>query len=349
MLFNDTYTGNAFLQKRENGSYYVFLPDTITKGKTPKIIFKDKADKSKINLIIEEKPFTKNKKNSNYVRISVDMVDDYTIKLVAGLASEYNTGIITLKNINYGNIIILACLAIAIFLVGKIYNRCKSEEQRYYRPSRSYAHLKAQTEYLEEMRRNADERVEREFKPRTNIRKDLKQADKSSFDCFELPFAEDIKSSNNYEFHSTLNQASKLLKEKPSLVKLRHTNPITRTNLTDASGLQIPAVEDLMPKKKTKTINIETEKPTQAELISVLNITPNKGFYLTTVDDTLALFGFINENVFLFKKFSDLSQINLQARYYDRNGDNDIYIVRLDDYKAMIEISDTSMRELAKI
>ena len=277
------------------------------------------------------------------------MVDDYTIKLVAGLASEYNTGIITLKNINYGNIIILACLAIAIFLVGKIYNKCKSEEQRYYRPSRSYAHLKAQTEYLEEMRRNADERVEREFKARTNIRKDLKQADKSSFDCFELPFAEDIKSSNNYEFHSTLNQASKLLKEKPSLVKLRHTNPITRTNLTDASGLQMPAVEDLMPKKKTKTINIETEKPTQAELISVLNITPNKGFYLTTVDDTLALFGFINENVFLFKKFSDLSQINLQARYYDRNGDNDIYIVRLDDYKAMIEISDTSMRELAKI
>ena len=59
--------------------------------------------------------------------------------------------------------------------------------------------------------------------------------------------------------------------------------------------------------------------------------------------------GFINENVFLFKKFSDLSQINLQARYYDRNGNNDIYIVRLDDYKAMIEISDTSMRELAKI
>ena len=32
-----------------------------------------------------------------------------------------------------------------------------------------------------------------------------------------------------------------------------------------------------------------------------------------------------------------------------RNGNNDIYIVRLDDYKAMIEISDTSMRELAKI
>lgn len=349
LLFNDTYTGNAFLQKRENGSYYVFLPDTITKGKTPKVIFKNKSDKSKINLIIEEKPFIKNKKNSNYVRISVDMADDYTIKLVAGLAAEYNTGLITLKNINYGNIIILVCLAGALFLVGKIYSRCKEDEKNYYRPSRSYAHLKAQTEYLEEMRRNADERVEKEINTRTNIKRNLKQADKNSFDCFELPFAEDIESSNNYEFHSTLNQASKLLKEKPSLVKLRHTNPITRTNSTDVSGLQMPAVEDIMPKKKKQTINIETEKPTQAELLSVLNITPNKGFYLTTVDDTLALFGFINENVFLFKKFTDLSQINLQARYYDRNGNNDIYIVRLDDYKAMIEISDTSMRELAKI
>ena len=116
-----------------------------------------------------------------------------------------------------------------------------------------------------------------------------------------MPFAEDIKSSNNYEFHSTLNQASKLLKEKPSLVKLRHTNPITRTNLTDASGLQMPAVEDLMPKKKTKTINIETEKPTQAELISVLNITPNKGFYLTTVDDTMKMFSYLKSFLIFHK------------------------------------------------
>ena len=90
-------------------------------------------------------------------------------------------------------------------------------------------------------------------------------------------------------------------------------------------------------------------KKNEPELISALNITPNKGFYLTTAeDDMFALFGFVGDNVFLLKKFVDLSQINLQARYYDRtkNG-NEVYIVRLDSYKAMIEISNDGMRETA--
>ena len=167
---------------------------------------------------------------------------------------------------------------------------------------------------------------------------------------FELPYVEETTNGVNYELKSTIRQASKLLKEKPSLVKLRHTNPITRANTTTASGLQMPAAEDVIkPKKKTISVPTETKQEASAELLSILNITPNKGFYLTTVEDTLALFGFVNDEVFLFNKFKDLGQINLQARYYDKNGGNDIYIVRLDNYKAMIEISDTSMRELAKI
>lgn len=97
--------------------------------------------------------------------------------------------------------------------------------------------------------------------------------------------------------------------------------------------------------EKTKT----EQKFNNVELISVLNITHNKGFYLTNLEDTIALFGFVNNNVFLFNRFKDLTQINLQARFYDKNGDNDIYIVRLDSFKAMIEISDTSMKELARI
>ena len=82
---------------------------------------------------------------------------------------------------------------------------------------------------------------------------------------------------------------------------------------------------------------IEIQEINNAELLSVLNITQNKGFYLTTVEDTLALFGFINDNVFLLKKFRDLSQINLQARFYDKSGNNDLYIVRLDSYKPVFD------------
>ena len=120
------------------------------------------------------------------------------------------------------------------------------------------------------------------------------------------------------------------------------TNPITKRQET-AEGLDIPAVEELFPKKEEQ----KKEQDNRAELLSELHITPNKGFYLTTINDSFSLFGFVNDNVFLLKNFEDLSQINLQARFYDKNGDNDIYIVRLDTYKAMVEISDTKILELA--
>lgn len=347
LLFDKTYKGSAFLQKLDNGSYYVYLPDTVVNGKKPKIIFKRNYDKSRINLNIEEKTYIKDKKDSNYVRISVHMADDYTLKLVSGLVSEYKTGLFSNISFDIFTLIAAIMVGIAVFLIIKVLKKCENTSNTNYKPSRSYAYIKAQTDYLEEIKKESEQKIQRSILPKTStVKNTLKQADKDSFDCFELPYAEDINNSNNYEFKSTLKQASKLLKEKPSLVKLRHTNPISKTNSTDVSGLQMPAVEDIIPKKEP--IKRNNSQP-NAELLSVLNITPNKGFYLTTVDDTLALFGFINENVFLFKKFKDLSQINLQARYYDKSGNNDIYIVRLDTYKAMIEISDTSMKELAKI
>ncbi len=349
LLFNNEYTGSAFLHKIDTGSYYVFLPETKTKLKNPKVIYKKKSDKDRIKLNIEQKTYIKDNKNSDYVRITVDMADDYSIKLISGLSSEYKGGVLP-SGIDVLSIVMLGLLGFAGALMMKIFKKCKQEEMYTYRMPRSFSYLKSQTEYLEEMRRRADENVQQTMIQRASKKNNIKQADKESFDCFELPYVEENNSSPNYELKSTLRQASKLLKENPSLVKLRHTNPIRREVSKDPSGLQMPAVEDLVEiKRKPRQSSVEIQKEQNAELLSVLNITPNKGFYLTTVDDTLALFGFINENVFLFNKFKDLGQINLQARYYDKNGNNDIYIVRIDNYKAMIEISDTSMRELAKI
>ena len=351
LLFDKNYKGSAFLQKIDTGAYYVYLPDTTTNGKRPQIIYNNRYDKSKIKLRIEEKSNSKDKTGLNYVKISVQMADDYPIKLISGLNSEYKTNLIVMKNIDYLGLTMLILLAISAFLIFKVIKKCKPTNNIYNMPSRSYEYLKSQTEYLEEIRRTGEEQVQRTIREKEISRNKIKQADKNSFDCFDIPYAEKSNNSNNVEFHSTLNQASKLLKQNPSLVKLRHTNPITRADNKALAGFEMPAVEDMYPKKKVekKSLNQPLQVEKHAELLSVLNITPNKGFYLTTVDDTFALFGFINENVFLFKKFSDLSQINLQARFYDKKGDNDVYIVRLDNYKAMIEISNTSMMELAKI
>ena len=347
LLFDKDFKGNAFLQKRDMGSYHVFLPDTIANGKHPQVIFKDKKDKDRINIELIEKPFIKENTKSNYVKVSVDMADDYSIKLISGLESDYNTFLIFLKGLDYP---IIAIAAIAIIALLLMLNAFKEAQQaaKARRTNTRYpaALLNSPSDYLRRVERASQPKVQRTMLPKMNIKNTIKPADRNSFDCFELPFAEDMKSASDDEFRSTLNQASKILKEKPTLSKLRHTNPMNRKKTDESSELSMPAIEDVLKKPAKKK---PAEPQPQAELLSVLNITPSKGFYLTTVQDTLALFGFINDNVFLLKKFKDLSQINLQARYYDRNGDSDIYIVRLDSYKAMIEISETSMKELAKI
>lgn len=346
LLFDKDFKGNAFLQKRDIGSYHVFLPDTIS-GKHPQIIYKDNKDRDKINVELIEKPFVKENSKSKYVKVSVDMVDDYSIKLISGLASDYNTFLILLKGLDYPTIAIFALGTIVLLMMLNAYREAKQATKNRKTNTRCPAALlNSPSDYLRRVEKASQPKVQRTMLPKMNIKNTIKPTDRNAFDCFELPFAEDMKSGSDYEFKSTLNQASKILKEKPTLSKLRHSNPIRRSNSKNESELSMPAVEDIMQKPTKKK---QTEQQPQAELLSVLNITPSKGFYLTTVQDTLALFGFINDNVFLLKKFKDLSQINLQARYYDRNGDSDIYIVRLDSYKAMIEISETSMKELAKI
>lgn len=346
LLFDKDFKGNAFLQKRDMGSYYVFLPDTVSKGKHPQVIFKDNKDREGINIDSVEKPFIKEDVKSNYVRVSVDMADDYSIKLISGLESDYNTFLIFMKNLDYPTIAIAAISLIVLMLILNAIRETKQAAKNRRTNTRYPASfLNSPSTYLKRTEREVQPQIQRPILPKKNIRNTIKPAERNSFDCFELPFAEDMKSASEYEFKSTLNQASKMLKEKPSLSRLRHTNPINKKSKS-SSELSMPAIEDVLniPVREKKI-----EQKPEAELLSVLNITPSKGFYLTTVDDTMALFGFINDNVFLLKKFKDLSQINLQARYYDRNGDNDIYIVRLDSYRAMIEISEDSMKELAKI
>ena len=54
MFFKQNYTDKAFIQKAENGLYFVYLPNT-EKAKNVKVKYKNRKDKSKINLVIEDK------------------------------------------------------------------------------------------------------------------------------------------------------------------------------------------------------------------------------------------------------------------------------------------------------
>lgn len=340
MFFNSEYTGKAFVQNKEKGSYFVFLPQTSMPETNLKVIYKNKKDKKNIQLDVEEKLYSAKGKDVSYIKLSVDTKDNSTLKLVSSVF-EKKSGNVLWGKIKRNGIKLLSVFALCAFALLLITRKSASQK----RPT-SYTTFRREKYVSSTNKEFSDYSTPTSQKvlPKLNISKSLKPAERNTFDCFELPFSE--KSTRKpMEFKSTLKQTSNLMKSNPSGVRTHHTNPLYKTS-KDNSDLRIPSVDEIIKREENTEVQNNNGK---AELISILNITPTKGFYLTTVDDTLALFGFINDNIFLLKKFHDLSQINLQARYYDKNGNNDIYIVRLDTYKAMVEISDTEIKELAKL
>ena len=336
LLFNQKFTGNAFIQKGESGNYYVYIPETIIQSNKIKIAYKNRKDKSNIKISVEEKPFIKEDMQSNYVRISVNMKNDYSLRLLAQTA-EQEKNVFSVAPIKFNSFIFIVLLAVVIYLFFKMIKMTKST----YRTS--YTAFPTGYSLPIKDHENNNEYDLQTIKPTTlpklNIKKTLKSIDNNSFSCFDIPLVDDTKPTQD-EFKSTLKQTSNLLKEKSAKSKL--TNPISNNFIEDSSELALPVIEKI--KKKEEKAE---EKNTTPELLSELHITPTKGFYLTTVDDSFALFGYVGEKVFLLQKFNDLTQINLQARFYDRSANKDMYIVRLDSYKELVEISDEGMKELA--
>lgn len=348
LVFENKFNGNAFMQKRQNGSYYVFVPDTAASSKNIKIIYKDGKDKSNIKIKVEESVYQKDDMDTAYVKLNVNIIGDYSIQLISKTVEEMGTEPIG-TNFNWGKLICTIILLLSFVILAKLISVSQKNSNGLYGIISPHPILKtdlpinlmsaAERSLLENRQEQVSKSKENE-NSQIDIRRALKSSDSESFSCFDIPSDEEDNNYQDIEINSKIKQPTISLYEKT--LKSKVTNPISQVS-DEASEFEMPFVED----NRLSSINKEIKK-NEPELLSELRITPTKGFYLTTTNDNLfALFGFVGPNVFLLKKFSDLSQINLQARFYDRQKDSDLYIVRLDSYKAMVEISDTGIKELA--
>ena len=344
-LFDNQYKGKAFLQKNGPNGYYIYLPDAASASKRININYINSSDKRKIKFYTEIKPLIKNNVQTKYIKINVFMNGYYNLKLLSGLSSDYHPFLTELKKSLVKFSIILFIGIIFLFILTKHIKKMLNTPD-----INSYTSfpVNLDTEY----KKNSDtpvkpieSKIQRVIIPRKDIKKSFSSPNEKKFDCFNIDTFSKPKNSS-YEIKSSLNETSNLLNDKSNTVKLKHTNPITKKTKTEESELSIPMVDEVLA--SDKNVNVKNV-PNQPEILSVLNFAPNKGFYLMSDDNTFKLFGFIHKQIFLLETFKDLSQINLQARYYDKSGKNEIYIVKLDSYKAMIEVSDSSMKELAKV
>lgn len=138
-----------------------------------------------------------------------------------------------------------------------------------------------------------------------------------------------------------LDTVIKMEEEKTSVVEpavVENTvEPEPQKFVPDESPVAAPVVEHASlpiqkPKKKMKI------KQSRA-------IDDNRGFYLVDMEDKLALMGRINDKFTVLKKFDDKDKETLQVR---RDKDN-LYMVRTDGFKALVDVEDTKMGVLAEL
>lgn len=78
---------------------------------------------------------------------------------------------------------------------------------------------------------------------------------------------------------------------------------------------------------------------------SGFNIDNNKGFYIVNLDGKSALIGRINEEVFVLKKFDKNVDKPIQVRHDNEN----VYMVKADNFKSLVEVNEDKMGVLIEL
>ncbi len=326
LVFQDNFKGRAFLQNKNNGQYIVFIPDAAKADNRIKINNKFKK-MPKIKVAVDEKPYLKDDRETSYLKLDIKTEPDYSIKLVS-VKEKPSISFFTVMKYIFNSV--LALLLFVIIIASLLLLRRKKNNTYTVFPS----------QFVLQNNQNTINKNNKE--PMSNpviSKKALQTADKDNFSCFDIPKDDSIVNKQNYQMQSSIKKTSVITNNLKN-----SSNPAGTSKLhisEDLSEFNMPFVNEIVNKENNQIPNPKTD------VLSVLNITPTKGFFLKEEEGAFSLYGFVSEKSFLLKKFADLHRINLQARFYDQDSKSDIYIIKLDSYKAMIEISDMGMKELA--
>ena len=353
VYFSSEYRNKAFIQQIDNGHYIIYLPEVNPKVHTP-IIYEDSSDKNRIKLNIDKRPFVEKGKTSNYTRIIVNMNADYSIKVISKLQNEDRLLLLTKSLKNSQNIIFLVVFGLIFILLNKLFRIAKSVNKRsgyIYIPTNSFI----SDEELKEFP-IGDEKLKKYVTQKSTNQ--LKTANRNSFQSFDLNNTEKNQIPTNMVQKKNANRDAKMQQASQERKRIQNTNTVSNpdsqnnrkqiADLQKISELKINKInihneEEKLQKQEEKPVIAEQKQP---DILSRINISSGKGLYLAAEGDIIALYGFNSGNNVLLKKFRDLSQLNLQARFFDNSEDGDVYIVRIDEYKSMIAFKDNSIREL---
>lgn len=323
LYFDNEYRNKSFIQQSEPGLYYIYLPESTTKMRNASIIYGSNIDKKYIRLSVDKKPYINKDETSSYIRILVNMNADYSLKIISKTVNEDRLLLFLTSLKNSYHIFFFALAGILLLLCRKIISITRSTNRgNCYIPMPLNIDKNNETK----LEKNALKNYVTEH-ANTNP---FKTANRESFPSFDIPYKES-EQKTNYNFQNT--------------VQNKVQNPITSKKKEEEivnNNLALPYADEVIKAKETKN----TVEKKREDILSKINISNDKGLYLAAEENKMTLYGYVKDQTIRLTQFDDLSQINLQARFYYHGEEGDIYIVRLDSYKSMIAFSNDSIKEL---
>lgn len=118
------------------------------------------------------------------------------------------------------------------------------------------------------------------------------------------------------------------------------------TNTTNVIKSDKPAREQ---KSLDRFVNATMQKMKNPFLLSSSKLANNKGLCLVEFNGEYSLIGYIDDEIFILDKFNSLNSNEIRSRLSESIEDKDRYIVKLGNYKALVEVSDKNMELLLEL
>lgn len=126
-------------------------------------------------------------------------------------------------------------------------------------------------------------------------------------------------------------------------------NPLIENNTQDEIQSFKDEFKDLAldtQTSETPVSTMEKEEPyIEPEVLSSVEIAPNRGFMVIDRQGVKALFGYIEDDVFLLYQFRQyLSDSSIKYRISEKQDDKTFFIVKVDKFKLLVRVTNASMR-----
>ena len=121
--------------------------------------------------------------------------------------------------------------------------------------------------------------------------------------------------------------------------------PMQTQNADENNSISFVEESKEFPSEKEAIEETKEEEYVEPEIISSVEIAPNRGFMIIEQQGTKALFGYIYDNVYLLYQFREfVSNYEIKFRISEKQENRTFFIVKIDNIKLLVRVTNSSMK-----